>query len=68
MKKIELHLNLTIYRVIQVERPIAMHYSWDQEGCRKEGRVLLYPVFAPIFCVKFQCCSFNGLEMAISRS
>jgi hypothetical protein len=38
---------------IQVKRPITKLYNWAQGGRREKGRVLPYPVFAPIFCVKF---------------
>jgi hypothetical protein len=50
-----------LYRVMQVKIPITKLYSWAQRGCREEGRVLSYSVFAP----KFQRSSCNGLEMAI---
>jgi hypothetical protein len=39
-------------RVIQVKRPITKLYIWAQGSFREEERVLPYPVFAPIFCVK----------------
>jgi hypothetical protein len=37
---------------IQVKRPITKLYNWCQGDRREKGRVLPYPVFAQIFCVK----------------
>jgi hypothetical protein len=59
--------------VIQVKRPIAKLYSWAQGGLREEGRVLPYPMIAPIFCVKILVLLKrfrNGLfgEVKVSKS
>jgi hypothetical protein len=37
---------------IQVKRPITKLYNWAQGGRSKEGTVLPYPVFSPMFCVR----------------
>jgi hypothetical protein len=53
---------LIIYRVFQVKRPITKLYIWAQGGCREEGRVLLYSVSLPIFCVKISASQLKRFK------